>query len=252
MAQLDDNKMKGIIYYTDNRLIEPMFSVVQRQILKANLPVTSVSLEPIDFGNNTAIKGKRSYPTMVRQIITALERTSVDDVFFCEHDVLYHPSHFDFTPPKDNIFYYNANVWRWDYPKDRVITYGRLISLSAMCCNRNLALEHYRKRLEYIKKHGQDKYQRGEPQFFRTMGYEPGTKKKERGGITDDDFETWFSAFPNIDIRHRGTFSPPKVTLDKFTWAPENWLEMNASKVPGWDLRKLFYEETMSWVQEVV
>ena len=47
-----------------------------------------------------------------RQILAGLEALDTDVVFMVEHDVLYHPSHFDFTPPERDIFYYNRNTWK--------------------------------------------------------------------------------------------------------------------------------------------
>jgi hypothetical protein len=233
--------MKGIIYYTDNRLAEPIVSVVREQILKANLPITSCSLnKPIDFGNNIVVKGERGYPTMLSQIITALENSEADYVFFCEQDVLYPVSHFDFLPQLDNIFYYNEHVWRWMYGSDTAITYDRLLSLSALCVNRKFALDHYRAREEKMYEMGVENFQSREPKAARIWGYEPGTKKTRRGGFSNDDFETWRSEYPIVDIRHSKTFSSPKVTLDSFKHAPTGWKEINIDKIPGWNLRKLF------------
>ena len=71
----------------------------------------------------------------------------------------------------------------------------------------------------------------GDSQLARKWGYEPGTKKKKRGGLTDDDFDTWYSDEPVIDIRHRGTFSPPKCTLESFKHLPVNFEEIDANKL---------------------
>lgn len=233
---------KGIIYYTDNRLDEKINSIVQKQILKANLPIVSVSLKPINFGRNFTLNMRRGYVTMITQIATALENAREEYVFFCEHDVLYSLSHFNFTPKRDDIFYYDAHVWRWDYPHDRLISYDRLISLSGLCVNREFALNHYNKRLEAIKSAGLHAPSGREPLWARRWGYEPGTKKIKRGGFSDDDFETFFSDIPLIDIRHKGTFSPTKVTLDSFRHLPNNWKEASFTEIPGWDLKKLFME----------
>lgn len=239
---------KGIIYYTDNRLKEPIFSVVQKQILQANLPIVSVSQSPINFGKNFVMPLKPSYIAMIKQISKALEESNSDIVFFCEHDVLYPLSHFDFTPPKNDVFstrkrdvfYYNSNVWRWAYPTDLLITYDRLISLSGLCCNRELALKHYRARLKKIEELQVDEDVRlHEPAWARRWGYEPGTKKTKRGGFSDDDFETWRSEVPMIDIRHGRTFSQSKVTLDSFIHKPENWQETTIDKIKGWNLKEL-------------
>ena len=233
-------KTRGVLFYTDSCIGEPIGSIVQKQILKSGLPITSVSHKPLDFGNNIVLPLVRSYPSIVKQIITGLKASNEDYVFFTEHDVLYHKSHFDFEPKRDDIFYYNANVWRWDYPKDRAFTYSRLLQLSALCVNREFALDHYQKRLAKIKGVGWDMVVKGEPEWVRKMGYEPGTKKKKRGGFSNDDFETWWSEYPNIDIRHKDTFSPPKLTLDEFKHKPINWQEMKVTQVPGWDIKTLF------------
>lgn len=233
---------KGIIYYTDNRLTGKILEWSKKTIKDSGLPITSASLQPIDFGNNEVLHLTRSYPTMVRQILSCLERSKEDYVFFCEHDVLYPKDHFDFTPPTDDIFYYNENIWRWDFYTDKAITYDRLISLSCMCCNRELALKHYRLRLEKIIEMKLDEDRSREPRFGRVWGYEPGTKKKRRGGFTDDDFATWRSATPIIDIRHGLTFSKSKVTRESFKHppSPDVWKETTVNKIAGWDLKEMF------------
>lgn len=231
---------KGIIYYTDNRIEEPIKSIVQKEILKSNLPITSVSLSSINFGDNYVLGMERGYITMIKQITYALEKSKSDYVFFCEHDCLYPPSHFEFTPHKNDIFYYNANVLRWDYPKNRLIKYDRLISLSGLCVLRKFALEHYLKRLEKIKQLELSAVGKSEPKWARVWGYEPGTKKIKRGGFSDDDFETWTSKEPMIDIRHGKTFSPPKVNLENFKHLPTNWTETSLDKIAYWDLKSLF------------
>lgn len=216
---------KSIIFYTDSRIKDPIKSMVEKSILDSNLPIVSSSLQPLNLGNNEVMKAERCYPTMVRQIISCLERSRTEVVFFCEHDVIYSKSHFDFTPEKDNIFYYNTNNWRWDYPKERYVTYDRLVSLSSLCVNRQFALEHYKRRLAAIQREKHDHHEKGEPDWVRKMGYEPGTKKVKRGGFSDDDFDIWRSTEPLIDIRHDQTFSPRKVNLSDFKHPPLNWRE---------------------------
>ena len=232
---------KGIIYYTDNRVKEPIFSTVQKLLLEVGLPITSVSLRPINFGSNIVLKGrKRSYPTMVTQIIMALENAKEDYIFFCEHDVLYHTSHFDFTPPKDDVFYYNNNVWRWKLWNFRLITYDNMRPLSCLCVNRKFALEHYRKRMKAIEEWGLDHSRSREPRQARIWGFEPGTKPTQRGGFSDDVCEVWSSVGSNIDIRHNRTFTSIKCDLKDFKDRPENWREVRYDQVPDWDLRALF------------
>jgi len=232
---------RGVIFYTDSRIREPIKSVVMDLIKESGLPIVSCSLnKPLDFGKNIVFEGQRSYPTYIHQIRTALENHNAKYVFFCENDVLYPPSHFTFVPPKDDIFYYNENVWRWWIKIDTAITYDRMLPLSCMCANREFALEHYKSRERHIKKVGLDKFRSREPRWARLWGYEPGTKPRRRGGFSDDKFDTWRSEIPVIDIRHKGTFTSVKATIDSFKHKPKNWQEIPIDEIPGWNLRELF------------
>lgn len=233
---------KGAIYYTGFG-VSLFIQTVCIDVLKHNFQgeITSVSLNrPIHIGRNIIIPGQKGYVSMVRQILTALEHSTDDVVFFTEHDVLYPTSHFEFTPPRSDIFYYNSNVWRWEFGSDHAVRYDRMISLSGMCCFRELALENYRMRMKKIYEAGSEAFESKEPDLARKWGYEPGTKKIKRGGLTDQDFDTWQSKEPLIDIRHKQTYSPPKLTQESFKHAPTGWEEIPIEKIPGWDLQSLF------------
>jgi hypothetical protein len=235
----------GIVYYTDCRLegsrYENVLKLSRESIAASGLPITSCSLKPIDFGKNIVLPNReRSYPTMAEQIYIALCNSDDDYVFFCEHDVLYHESHWDFMPPTDDLYYYNVNNYRWLYPENHLITYSGLTSLSGLCCNRELAVRHYKYRLQVIEEQGLDKQRSREPRWARVFGYEPGTKKKRKGGITDEDHVKRYSELPNIDVRHRRTFSSPKVHLVDFKHPPDDFTQRDINDIPGWDLCKLF------------
>jgi hypothetical protein len=238
--------MNGIIYYTDGyRKVPPkVLEESQKSIKAASLPITAVSIGPIDFGDkNITLEGRvRSYPTMCLQILTALENSEADYVFFCEHDVLYHPSHFDFTPERDDIYYYNVNNYRWEYPIDRAITYDGLCSLSMLCVNRQTAINHYRLRMKHIERMGIDAYRSREPRWARKWGYEPGTKKRRRGGMTDEDCIFRRSEFPCVDVRHGRTFTRSKTHLHEFRRLPTNFVEVSLDQIPGWNLKEMFPE----------
>lgn len=236
-------KTFGAIWYSDLRPKWFIISYCINQIKKAcPHKIVSVSLhKPVDLGENICITDRmRSYPTMVYQIVKALEKLDTDYVFFLEHDVLYHPSHFDFVPPRDDIYYYNVNNYRWYVKEEFAITYDGLHSLSGMCCNRKLALDHFRRRLDWIEETGMDKERSREPRFGRVWGYEPGTKKKRKGGFSDEDFERWRSEMPNIDLRHRHCFSQPKTHKEDFKHVPEDFTEVSIDDIPYWNLRELY------------
>lgn len=214
--------MKSIIYYTSNRLKPVIKDGVMKQLKSIGLPITV---------NDTPLE-KIGALSMFHQILDCLERSKEKYVFFCEHDVLYHPSHFDFTPPRDDTFYYNTNVWRWDYYSKRVITYDHLASVSGLCVNRELAKEFYTKRLKMIYERGFDKLPTfGNPTWARDMGYEPG--KKNRYGEKALK-EEWRSGHPNIDVRHTRSMTVPKMDYKSFVKPPENWTESEIDKLTGW------------------
>lgn len=221
---------KGCIFYSDGRVAEPIKTLAWKSVVASGLEITTSYLQPNE---------KRSYPQMIKQIISCLERSSADYVFFLESDVLYHKSHFDFNPSRLDTFYYNTSNVRWDYPHDRAISYDGLTSLSQLCVGRELALSHYKLRQNRIMEMGEgDK--RGEPRYARKWGYEPGTKSRRNGALREELSERWASEYPNVDIRHGLNFSKPKTTLESFKHKPTGWLEFTLKEIPGWDLKTLF------------
>lgn len=232
---------KGIIYYTDNRLKNPIRDTARYFIAQSGLPIVSCSLQPISFGKNIVLTGRqRSYPTFIMQIYTALTNLDTKYVFFCEHDVLYHKSHFDFTPPKDDVYYYNNNLWRWKLHNFRLATYDKMRSLSCMSVNREFAIEHYKKRIQKMEEMKMDPTRSREPRTARIWGFEPGTKPTSRGGFSDDTCDDWRSSGPNIDIRHKKTFTSIKADQQDFKVLPEGFKEIKYYQMKDWDLKTLF------------
>lgn len=237
---LSENRpKKGIIYYTDNQLDEKIAKPVRDQLAKIsqekNLPIVSASLKKMAYGvkNIYFPSMKRGYLAMFKQIMSALEHSQSEIIFFCEHDILYHPSHFDFTPPKKDRFYYNENVWKLDPKTGRALHYD-CKQVSGICVNRELALAHYRKRFELVEKNG----------YTMKMGFEPGTHhRKER--VDDLTSESWKSEFPNIDIRHGNNLSPTKwkksqFRNQKFT---KGWKKSDIDHLPGWENLKMILDK---------
>ena len=216
-----DKPTKGIVYYTDNRLDEKYAAPVRRMITNTGLPIVSASLQPLDFGKNIHIDQERGYLTMFRQILAALEASEAEIIFFCEHDVLYHPTHFDFTPPRQDVFYYNQNVWKVHSEYGFGLFY-RCNQTSGLCAYRELLLDHYRKRVAYVEEHG----------FSRRIGFEPGT----HGRIPElkGKHETWMSEYPNIDIRHDKNLTPSRWKRSEFRNKKfcDGWLMKDT--IPGW------------------
>ena len=214
----------GMIYYTDNRLDPTIDRAVRTQLehCRNGHAVVSASLKPVDLGNNIVIDGERGVLTMFRQILAALEASTADIVFLCEHDVLYHPSHFDFRPARKDVFYYNQNTWKVDAATGRALFYVCNQTLG-LCAYRSLLLEHYRARVARVERDG----------FQRSMGFEPGTHAAPRG-VDNYGAEAWMSAYPNIDIRHGGNLTKSRWSQDQFRDQKycQGWIESDS--VPGW------------------
>lgn len=230
-----EDESKGLIYYTDNRLDERIMAACQQQLEQARngYELVSVSLAPLAFGDNITLDLERGYLTMFRQILAGLEASEADVIFFAEHDVLYHPSHFEFVPPCKDIFYYNENVWKVDAETGRALFYY-CRQTSGLCAYRKLLLEHYRKRVEIVKANG----------FTRRMGFEPGThNRKER--VDDYKSDAWMSEHPNIDIRHKYNLTPSRWRKDQFRNQryTKGWTEADA--VPGWGVVKGRFDEIL-------
>lgn len=189
----------------------------QKQLLRCGLPITSVSLKPMDFGRNIVFNGKRGRLTMFRQILEGLINIKSKIVFFCEHDVLYHPSHFDITP-NERGFHYNENRWRVDFDTGKALFF-LCPSVSGLFAYRDLLLEYYADRVMRVERDG----------YNHRENYEPGLHT---------GYEACLSDYPNIDIRH-------KDCLTKSRWNRDEFIDKSTCRgwklgddIPGWGRTK--------------
>lgn len=214
---------KEIIFYTDNQLRLKYAHAVQDRLKSLGIPIVSASLKPMPtFGRNIHIPLERGMEAYFNQIIKALEASTADIVYMCEHDVLYHPSHFDFIPPTKDKFYYNQNFWRIRPEVDDLAVHFDANQVSGLVCYREFLLDWYKNKWEKIQKEGFDR------------SYEP-------GGRNSDVMVVWRSAYPNIDIRHGKNLTKSKWSVadfrDKSTC--QNWQETTLEQIPGWNPQEL-------------
>lgn len=238
----DWHTTKGILYYTDNRLDQKLMSAVQKQIQLGaeENRIVSVSLKPIEFGENIVMDLERGYLTMAKQILAGLEKLDTDIVFFAEHDVLYHPTHFNFTPPDTKKYYYNTNVWRVRATDGHALWCNDLQQLSGLVAYRELLIKHFKEKVKRIEKDG----------FSRAMGFEPGTHNRPER-IDDFKAESFKSDYPNLDIRHdlnltESRWKKEEFRNEKYT---EGWLE--AEYISGWGRIKNNFDVLLNRVQEI-
>ena len=231
---------KEIIYYTDNQLKLEISHKVQNQLriisAAAKIPIVSVSLKPMPhFGNqNVYLPLERSYLTMFKQILAGLEASTADVIFLCEHDVLYHPSHFNFTPPKKDVYYYNTNIWKVRFTDGHAVHYD-VRQTGGLCASRDLLITHYKERIRRIEADWDNLPNHKMGKYSYSMGLQPGTRKRPKG-VDDFKSENWESEFPNIDIRHgknltstSDRWSLREFGKKKYTIA---WIE--SDNIPGW------------------
>lgn len=216
---VEDKPTKGMIYYTDNQLKLSIARACQHQLRKIseekNLPIVSASLKPMPhFGKNIHFPDlKRGYLAYFTQILATLENSTADVIFFCEADVFYPPSHFDFTPPKKDVYYYNQNWWRLRM-KDGFCAHWDANQVSGLSTYREHVIKFYRERVAHVKEKG---YQKG-------MGFEPGRRDPV---LT----QPWKTEIPCIDIKHGGNLS-----FDK--WKIEHFRDKSTAKnfTSGWEI----------------
>lgn len=232
----------GIVYYTDNQLDPKIMQVCQDQLKNSvnGSPIVSVSLKPINFGDNIVLPLDRGYLTMFRQILAGLERLDCEYVFFAEHDLLYNPTHFQFVPTRSDTYYYNTNVWKVRLSDGHALHYD-CKQTSGLCARRELLVQHYRQRVANTEA-AWERYGGNTREFrnwIRRQGFEPGTHGRAEA-VDRLGSETWQSEMSIIDIRHDGNLTPSRWSQDQFRDKRNcrNWIE--ADEVPGWG--KIFIE----------
>lgn len=218
---------KGVVYYSDCQADQRILRACREQLKQAmnGHRLVAATLEPVpdlDAPNIVFARYERGYLTMFRQILAGLEMCEAEVVFLAEHDVLYHPSHFDFTPPDRSKVYYNVNTWKVDAQTGRAVHYITR-QTSGLCAYRDVLLAHYRERVRRVELEG----------FSRRMGFEPGTHRRPER-VDDLQSEEWRSAWPNVDIRHRHNLTASRWSPSEFRDQRNcrGWIEAN--EVPGW------------------
>lgn len=245
---------KGIIFYTDNRLEPLIANRVMNNLRKVadekGIPIVCSSLKKMTFGDKNIHfpSLRRSIVTMFKQIYAALENSTADIIFFCEHDVLYPSCHFDYTPKKQDHYYYNEHVWKMEVG-DKTAMRHYCSQTSGLVAYRELLLNHYKKRLDMIEEHVKTMGGGGVrfDGYKKSMGFEPGkhlTVHNEgeynqhshyiKGFIDAYGSHTWNSEIPLVDIKHKLCLTANYWKLTVYrnkTYLPGYLI---ADTIPGW------------------
>jgi hypothetical protein len=217
---------KGLVYYTNNLPAEKIFLACRAQLNKCmeiwKFPIISVSQKPINFGENFVMDLESSVSSYFKQILKGLKECKTDVIFLIEHDVLYHPSHFDFTPERADHFYYNRNEWRVSSLTGKAVFYEHN-DVSQLCAPRDLLLKHYTEVVKLVD----------QGIFRHSFGFSPprGLPKEQQ---KKRHYGCYRSSVPNLDIRHPNAFT--RTRMDKSDFRSERsrrgWIESDG--VPGW------------------
>jgi len=210
---------KGILYFTDNELPLKIAKNVQGRIRKIakdkDMELVSSTRKPMgNMGKNVVTDMPRSYLCMFHQILKGLETMESDIVFMAEHDVLYPPEHFDFTPT-EHKFYYDINWYK--VHSDGVVVHWEADQVSGLCAFREDLLEFYRKRVAEF-----------DPENFDRK-FEP---------LSGEGSEQWKAPVAYIDIRtgRNLTYNKKKIEHFRKRDTAVNFESTTIDKIPGWSL----------------
>jgi hypothetical protein len=224
--------MKTIIYLTDNTLDEKIASKCKEILVKeaGGNPIVSVSQKPIDLGINICVgEIGRSWLSLYKQLIIGLKIVKTEDIAIAEHDCLYSHEHFNWIPPKKDIFYYNFNHWlvQWggNHPElNGMYSYWpKRTAMSQLICNKDLLMKATQEVINLLAmglKVEKGLHWYGEPgvksEQFKKAFVEASSGRPTQLQTylkaylvknSSDGFET---TIPNLDIRHGTNFTGPK------------------------------------------
>lgn len=218
------------VYFTDNYGDQTIIEMCRYWLLHLGLhhkmDIISVSQKPINFGKNIVVPYKRLSESIFRQIKVGVDNTDADIIFLLEHDVLYHPSHFDLRPTTDHKFYYNRNRFQVDWHTGKTI-FRLTKCTSHMYCYRDYLKDYMDNLIKIIDENGHSRTR---------MGYAPGTHRFfHKYGINKKyTVQARMSEFGNIDIRHDTNWSKTRWKKSEHhdPRAIRGWKEV--TEIEGW------------------
>ena len=109
------------LYLTASKL-KPKFAEYVRGVLReaiGDMPLISISRDPLDFGINIIDNGEKSTDNIYRQMLRGAYLAKTDFIAIAEDDCLYHKNHFEFYRPDKDVFAYDQNrfaLFTWGEP----------------------------------------------------------------------------------------------------------------------------------------
>ena len=222
MADIYKDDNLTCIYYTANVISDYFAENTRKQLLEASegRPLISVSLKPIDFGDNLWTDNERSHVNIYRQALIGAQAAETKYIALCEDDVLYSKEHFRYRPTTGR-FAYNLGTWAvytWQDPPMFNHKGGGRINLNSLICERKLFIDAMEERFE--------KYP-DETLVNTNLWAEPG-KYERQLGVTVRETEVFYTNPPNIVFSHEDELSFAGLGVRKRLG------ELRATEIPHW------------------
>lgn len=221
---------RTIIYTTNNNLDEKLFSICQKELIKAagDIPIISVSQKPIALGKNVCV-GELPYNhlSMFKQLTIGVLLAETEYIVVCEHDCLYTPEHLNWTPLQKDTFYYNHNHWllQWDGEHKGLYSHKRRRVLSQCIAGRDIMRQALMERVDIVE--------RGFYVIPNGTACEPGCSDRQAflrrenqdlgKDITKYKAERFETQNPNLDVRHDKNFSGSFIGKHGRCWELPYW-----------------------------
>ena len=223
----------SVVYYTANEIPEHFAWETRDKLIKAiseDTPIISVSMKPMEFGENIVSKTPRSHINIYRMALLGAKAAKTKYIALCEDDVLYSPEHFRHRPSSDEIFAYNLAYWNIQTWGEPLLTHkaGGRRNLHSLICNREMFIEAMQERFAMY------------PDGVRDISVwaEPGKYEKYLG-VTVHKTEEFYTNPPNIVFDHQTALSYKNLGARKKLG------EFRATELPFWgradDIRR-YYE----------
>jgi hypothetical protein len=114
-------KNATILYYTSNHEKPEFENRIKENLLAVcgDLPIISVSHKPIDLGKNICVGdvGCSGF-NMFRQVLIGCEAADTEFIISAEADCLYPPDYFTFRPERNDVCYWDSNLYVMGHRRD--------------------------------------------------------------------------------------------------------------------------------------
>lgn len=209
----------SVVYYTANVAPNGFTEVVRKLILDvaSDIPIISVSHEPLDFGKNIVVDLPRHHLSIYRQALIGARAAKTKYIALCEDDVLYSSEHFKYRPSPGR-FAYNLGHWGIYTWREPLFSWKGRRNLAHLICERDLFIEAMEERFA--------RHPENEAVDLRLWA-EPG-KYERQLGVTVRETETFYTNPPNIVFSHETALSYGGLGKRKRLG------ELRATEIPYW------------------